>query len=250
VKSLRLVTLILFAAMIEAGSETTSASLNSAIKYLAAFPQAQQAARDELARVVGDERSPTFADEQDLPYIRAIGKEIFRIRPPTTIGSPHFTTADVVYKDIFIPKGTVVSLFQYAIHLDESKWNDPETFDPSRYLTYPLKAGAYAGLGDADQRDHFSFGAGRRICPGMHVAENSLFITIAKLLWAFEILPPLGEDGSEIPVDVSDESYEEGGDTVPKPFKVRFVLVNEERGKTLRREWDEAKAKGVEIVVE
>jgi len=33
--------------------------------------------------------------EADLPYIRAIGKEILRIRPVTTIGTPHYTTADI-----------------------------------------------------------------------------------------------------------------------------------------------------------
>ena len=40
-------------------------------------------------------------------------------------------------------------------------------------------------LGDAIQRDHFHYGFGRRFCPGVHVAETSLFISIACILWAF-----------------------------------------------------------------
>jgi cytochrome P450 len=70
-------------AMIEAGSETTSSALNSCVKYFAAYPEAQAKAYDELRRVVGESRVPTFEDEQDLPYIRACVKEVLRIRPVT-----------------------------------------------------------------------------------------------------------------------------------------------------------------------
>jgi cytochrome P450 len=33
------------------------------------------------------------------------------------------------------------------------------------------------------------FGWGRRICYGAGLAENSLFIALAKLLWAFDVGP-------------------------------------------------------------
>lgn len=56
-------------------------------------------------------------------------------------------------------------------------------------------------MGDATKRDHFSFGAGRRICPGLHVAERSMFITIARLLWAFNFSHATGGDGKPIPID-------------------------------------------------
>lgn len=69
--------------MIEAGSETTSSALNSCIKYFAAYPEAQAKAYAEVRRVVGENRMPTFADERDLPYIRACVKEVLRIRPVT-----------------------------------------------------------------------------------------------------------------------------------------------------------------------
>ncbi|KAH7355740.1 putative O-methylsterigmatocystin oxidoreductase [Pyrenochaeta sp. MPI-SDFR-AT-0127] len=230
--------------MIEAGSETTSAALNIAIKYLAAFPEAQRAAHEELARVIGESQSPTFEDEPSLPYIRAMVKETLRIRPVTTMGSPHYTTSDVTYKDFFIPKNTVVSLSQYAIHYDPARWDDPEKFDPSRYLSYPLTAGAYAASGDANARDHFDFGAGRRICPGMHLAENSLFITLSKILWAFEIRPPFGSDAKEEEVDVSDAAFEPGMNTLPKPYKIRFVARSPAIERTLREEWKVAQENG------
>lgn len=69
--------------MIEAGSETTSSALNSCVRYFAAFPEAQAKAYEEVRRVVGENRLPSFEDERDLPYIRACVKEILRIRPVT-----------------------------------------------------------------------------------------------------------------------------------------------------------------------
>jgi cytochrome P450 len=229
--------------LIEAGSETTSAAINTAILYLSAYPEVRAKAYEELSRVVGTSRSPTFEDEDDLPYIRAIVKETMRIRPVTNIGTPHFTTAPITYKDIYIPANSIVAIQQYAIHYDRTLFADPERFNPDRYLAYPEKAGFYAN-GDADKRDHWNFGAGRRICSGLHLAENSMFIVLAKLLWAFDILPPLDADGKEMEVDLSDEAFESGGNTVPKPYRVRWKVRGQDVQKTIEREVEEAMRDG------
>jgi hypothetical protein len=41
-------------------------------------PSVVEKAHKELDRVVGSDRTPTFEDESDLPYIRAIVKVSFR----------------------------------------------------------------------------------------------------------------------------------------------------------------------------
>ncbi|TDZ31321.1 Cytochrome P450 monooxygenase patI [Colletotrichum spinosum] len=169
--------------MIEAGSETTSSALNSCILHLAAYPSVQHVANAELTSVVGDERSPSFSDKEHLPYIRAMGKEILRIRPVTTIGSPHYTTSDVLYKDYRIPKDVVVAIPQYLLHFDSAKWDHPEVFDPSRYLAYPEKAGVYAAQGNPDARDHYDFGA--RLGRGVSLVDPPLSAVQAKFLLAF-----------------------------------------------------------------
>ncbi|KAF1996676.1 cytochrome P450 [Amniculicola lignicola CBS 123094] len=229
--------------LIEAGSETTSAALNTAILYLAANPSVRAQAHEELDRIVGSRRSPTFADEKDLPFIRAIVKETMRVRPVTNIGTPHYTTAPIMYKNMYIPANSIVAIQQYAIHYDPALFPSPDTFNPSRYLSYPDKAGVYAA-GDAASRDHWNFGAGRRICSGMHLAENSMFIVLAKILWAFDILPPLGEDGREVEVDVSDGAFEAGGNTVPKAYRVRWVVRGEQRKELVEREAEVARKEG------
>lgn len=226
--------------MIEAGSETTSASTNTLILYLSAHKEVVARAHEEISRVVGDSRSPTFQDEDALPYIRAIVKEGLRVRPITNIGTPHYTTADVIYKDYLIPKGSIVAIEQYPIHFNPEFYPNPHSFMPERYLEYPFSAGAYAAGVDPDKRDHFSFGAGRRICSGLHLAEASLFILTAKLLWAFDISPSLDAQGNELPVDISDDAYETGGNTLPKPFAARFKPRNAVVEKTIIEEWTAA----------
>ena len=40
----------------------------------------------------------------------------------------------------------------------------------------------------------YDFGAGRRICPGMHVAKQNLILGLAKVMWTFDIKPPEGQE--------------------------------------------------------
>lgn len=230
--------------MIEAGSETTSSALNTAILYLTANPDVQRKAFAEIAKAVGPSRSPTFDDEPNLPYIRAIVKETLRLRPVTNIGTPHASTAPVVYKGIHIPANSVICLQQYSIHYDPSLFPDPHRFNPDRYLAHPLGSGHYAG-GPASARDHWSFGAGRRICSGVHLAENSMFIVLAKLIWAFEMLPPRGEgDGDEV-VDTGDGAFDaEGAMTTAKVYRVRWRVRSEGAEKVVRREARDARRDG------
>ena len=45
---------------------------------MALHPEVQAKARAELDRVIGTNRLPDFDDEEDLPYITAIVREILR----------------------------------------------------------------------------------------------------------------------------------------------------------------------------
>jgi cytochrome P450 len=230
--------------LIEAGSETTSAALNTAILYLVAKPEVQRKAQSEIDKTVGSSRSPSFDDEDSLPYIRAIVKETLRMRPVTNIGTPHYTTAPITYKNTYIPANSVVCLQQYPIHYDPALFADPARFNPDRFLAYPMGAGHYAA-GPASARDHWSFGAGRRICSGLHLAENSMFIVLAKLLWAFDILPPLDAAGREVEVDTSDKAFDSvGSTTMAKVYGVRWKVRSEAIRSVVEREVVDAKRDG------
>lgn len=59
-----------------------------------------------------------------------------------------------------------------ALH-DPEVYDDPESFVPERFIAH--KYGIKASVADA-WRNTLPYGAGRRICLGMAVAENSLSI--------------------------------------------------------------------------
>jgi cytochrome P450 len=89
----------------------------------------------------------------------------------------------------------------YAIHQNESKYPNPNIFEPERYINYSLSAVDAANLRDAEERDHWAYGAGRRICAGIHVAEVSLFIVCSRLLWGFNMSLSKDAAGKDIPID-------------------------------------------------
>lgn len=96
--------------LVEAGSESTSTVLNAWTLACQLYPRVLKEAQEEIDRVVGQDRMPTFEDEHDLPYIRAMVKETLRWWPITKTGMNHATTEDDWYEGHFIPKGSVVML--------------------------------------------------------------------------------------------------------------------------------------------
>ena len=57
-------------ALLEGGSDTTSAFLQSVVLMLVAFPEVQRKAQEEVDRVIGSERPPTLEDWVNLPYLQ------------------------------------------------------------------------------------------------------------------------------------------------------------------------------------
>ncbi|KAF4289280.1 hypothetical protein KXX33_003362 [Aspergillus fumigatus] len=234
----------LASAVPEAGAETTASALNGMIRYLAMFPEAQARAHEEVTRILGDGRMATLADEPQMPYIKAVIKETLRLCPVATTGLRRMADGDVKYRDYVIPKGTILLANLNALHWDPERFPDPFSFKPERYLNHPHRSAVYAAGGDIMARDHFTFGAGRRICPGIHLAENGLFLAVSNLIWAYEFKLPLDEKGNEIPLDISDEGFMEGAIRVPKQYTVRILERNPARSRLIRESWEQAQKDG------
>ncbi|KAH9926315.1 cytochrome P450 98A3 [Epithele typhae] len=158
---------------------------------MAMYPDAQRKAQEELDRVVGPDRLPDFSDMQSLPYLGALLKELLRWHVITPISLPHGAVADDTYNGYFIPAGTAVAVNGLA--RDPELYPDPDAFLPERYLDA-------SGQPDPSKPDpsDWAFGFGRRICPGQHFAEASMFIYAASILYAFGISPPVDADGSPV----------------------------------------------------
>lgn len=72
--------------VLEAGSDTTASTMQSFLLFMISHPAIAKKVRDEIDRVVGPDRMPTFEDEPELPYLVACIKETLRRRPPTIMG--------------------------------------------------------------------------------------------------------------------------------------------------------------------
>ncbi|KAH9216323.1 cytochrome P450 [Leptodontidium sp. 2 PMI_412] len=175
---------VLFSEIIAAGFETTAMSLQYFFKAALLNPDFVKNAQEELDRVVGSERLPGFEDRPNLPYIKALTQELHRWSSVSPLSFFHATTGSDTYRGKTIPANTTVIYNTYAVHYGEEYFREPEKFIPERYLPEKdprcMANGAYAPV-------HYGFGAGRRECPGKHVADASLFIAISRLLWAFNI---------------------------------------------------------------
>jgi cytochrome P450 len=225
--------------VLEAGSDTTSSTIYAFVQAMLLFPDVQRKAQAEIDRVVGTDRMPTMDDEMDLQYIRGIMKESCRWMPTTIMGAvPHAVTKDDEYMGYLIPKGAGVVNNAYTINMDPHRAPNPRIFDPERYADDFLSLGESAAQNDASKRDQFTFGAGRRICPGIHVAERSLFIAISRILWAFDITPKIGADGKPILPDP--EKLTQGFVCMPQPYECVITPRSEERARMVEREWEEA----------
>ncbi|KAH9035792.1 cytochrome P450 [Lactarius pseudohatsudake] len=205
------------ATMYAAGADTTSAALAWWMLAMVTYPEVQKRAQAELDAVVGRSRTPTFADFHDLPYIRAMVKEVLRWRSTGPVGVPHCSAEDDWYNGMFIPKGTIVMTNVWHLHRDPEIYGaDAADFNPARFLDANGDVGPCPP--ETKEEGHVSYGFGRRACVGKHVANNSLFIDMAMTLWACNIEPGKDEHGNVIPIDV-DGSVENGLIVRPVPFK-------------------------------
>ncbi|KAI1470391.1 putative cytochrome P450 [Daldinia caldariorum] len=223
--------------VLQAGSETTAGILMGFIQAMIIFPDVARAAQVELDRVCGD-RLPDLNDVPNLPYIRACAKETLRWMPGFFLGIPHAVTQDDMYLGFRIPKGATVILNTWAVHNDPQRHALPREFEPLRYIDDHQTSMDSANNPDAAQRDHFTFGAGRRRCQGMHIADRSLFLAISRFLWAFDFQRDIDPDTNrEIIPDMNDLT--EGLMSFPRPFPARIVPRDDQKTRTVREEWEQ-----------
>ncbi|KAK3402352.1 cytochrome P450 [Sordaria brevicollis] len=218
-----------------AGSDTSSSTLITFILACCAFPDAMLKAQAELDSVIGPDRSPHWDDGPSLPYINAFVKEVFRWRSVAIIGGqPHSNTVADWYNGWLIPKHSWVQGNVWAIHHHEREFPDPDRFFPDRFLPDHPYHRPFPG-----EKGYMSFGWGRRVCSGQALAEQGTWITVARLLWGFNIRKWRdAETGREEEVDIF--GFTNGLNMRPKAFRCVIVPRTERVRETMVREGEEA----------
>jgi hypothetical protein len=96
-------------------------------------------------------------------------------------------------------------------------------------------------------RDHLTYGGGRRICGGIHVAERSLFLVLSRLLWGFDIGLAKDATGKDIPVDFTLKGVMPGATSVARPYRCSIKARSAKHELVFRREWADAERDGIQF---
>jgi unspecific monooxygenase len=177
------------ATMIVAGHETTALTLFWSLYLLASAPAEQERV---AAEVRGLDFDPDNAGEAlaKLPYTKAVVNEALRLYPPA-FALARMAIADDRAGDIAIPRGALVMMSPWVLHRHKRLWNEPDAFDPSRFL------------GDAPVAHRFAympFGAGPRVCVGAQLALTEACLVLAMMVQRFHVA--LADPAPVLPVAV------------------------------------------------
>ncbi|KIJ12559.1 hypothetical protein PAXINDRAFT_118044 [Paxillus involutus ATCC 200175] len=153
-------------------------------------PHVWKRAQAEIDAVLGMNRLPEYDDRPSLPYVEAILRETTRWQPVTPL-VPHATSSSDIYKSFHIPKGIFHSQLCRAMSRNEARYPNGDQFIPERFLTVE-------GTLTDDDPAEYVFGFGRRICPGRHAGDASLWISIATMLATLEFNLAKDAEGKDV----------------------------------------------------
>ncbi|KAL6503450.1 hypothetical protein OROGR_025373 [Orobanche gracilis] len=169
-----------------AAVDNPSNAVEWAIAEMIHQPHILETARQELDRVVGRDR---FVQESDLPrlnYIKSCVKESFRLHPVNPFSPPHVSTRDTIVGHYFIPKGSHVLVSRIGLGRNPRVWENHLKYNPGRHIVDDCKE---VVLVDHELR-MFSFGIGRRGCPGVVLGSTMATMLLARLVQGFDWAEP------------------------------------------------------------
>ncbi|KAI9491276.1 cytochrome P450 [Zychaea mexicana] len=202
---------------ITGGTDTTAVTLEWIFAILLHHPDVCRKLSEVDSFTQEHKRFPIFTDRESFPYLISVQKECMRYRSLAHFSFFHVLEKDITYKGYLFPKGASVLPTTYSMHKNPKLFPDPDKFIAERFVnkTQTMQS---AASGKIEDRDHFLFGWGRRVCPGIHLAEVQMFNVLTRVFAHCTLKPPV--DGTLPDLD----DCRSGGITIsPPPFKARFV---------------------------
>ncbi|XP_054820014.1 cytochrome P450 83B1-like [Prosopis cineraria] len=181
----------LFIAGTDPGAVTVIWAMTSLIKN----PRVIKTVQDEIRNVYGEKDFISEEDIEKLRYLKAVVKETLRLFPPSPLLLPRESMKRCDIEGYQIQPKTLVLVNAWAIARDPETWEEPEEFYPERFLSCSID---FKG----NDFELIPFGAGRRICPAMHMAMVTVELTLANLLHSFDWELPDGIGKHDIDTEV------------------------------------------------
>ena len=161
-----------------AGHETTASAMTFVWYALSQQPAWEAQLHAELDAVLGG-RTPTDADLPNLKLTRRIVEETMRLYPPAPGLSARVALEADEVAGTRIPAGGVIVISSWILHRHRSLWEDPNRFDPDRFL--PARSVGRPRLA------YLPFGGGPRVCIGQMLAMNEAILILATLAQRFRL---------------------------------------------------------------
>ncbi|EES11725.1 3,9-dihydroxypterocarpan 6A-monooxygenase [Sorghum bicolor] len=186
--------------VVTAGSDTSAAMVEWMLAELLNHPETLRKVVEEIDAVVGGDRIASEADLPQLPYLMAAYKETLRLHPAAPIAHRQ-STDEMVVRGFTVPPQTAVFINVWAIGRDPAYWEEPLAFRPERFMP----GGAADSLEPRGQHfQYMPFGSGRRGCPGMGLALQSVPAVLAALVQCFHWATVDGDGDGDSKIDMSE----------------------------------------------
>ncbi|XP_055812023.1 6,7,8-trihydroxycoumarin synthase-like [Solanum dulcamara] len=178
-----------------AGTDTSAITVVWAMTALMKNLKAMKKVQAEIRKWVRKKGIVNEDDIQNMPYLKAVIKETFRLYPPVPVLVARESIENSILEGYKIPPKTVVRVNYWAIARDPEYWKDPEEFIPERFLNNSID---YKG----QDFELIPFGAGRRGCPGITLGVAMVELILSNLLYAFDWELPFGMKIEDIDTDI------------------------------------------------
>ncbi|MEF8800874.1 MAG: cytochrome P450 [Halolamina sp.] len=157
--------------MLLAGHDTTALALSYTLYLLSENPEARARHHAEIDEVVGD-AAPDARHTRQLGFTDRALSESMRLYPPVyaVFREPQ---VDVKLGGYRVPAESAVMLPQWVVHRSERWYDEPEQFDPERWVPERRR--------DRPRFAYFPFGGGPRHCIGKQFADLEAKLVLAVL---------------------------------------------------------------------
>ncbi|GKA37838.1 cytochrome P450, partial [Tanacetum coccineum] len=176
---------ILVVELFVAGTDTVASTIEWFMAELLKNKHVMHKVQDELKKgiISNSINSIMETDFSTFSYFSACIKETLRLHPVVPLLLPRRAVETCEVMGYTIPKNSQVWVNIWAISRDPHVWEDPNSFNPERFLSTNLDF----------TRHEFKFtpfGGGRRMCPGLRYGIKSLETVLASLILGFDWVLP------------------------------------------------------------
>ncbi|XP_011870530.1 PREDICTED: probable cytochrome P450 6a20 [Vollenhovia emeryi] len=162
-----------------AGYETSATTATYCLYELACHQHLQDKVRKEIDEILEKHNEVSYNALDEMTYLHKVINETMRKYPPVPVLTRVCTEdVDLPTTNIYVSKGTSITIPVLGLHRDPSIYPDPDKFDPERFNADVIATRHSCA--------YLPFGEGPRICIGMKFGYMQIKVGLVSLLSKFK----------------------------------------------------------------